>query len=71
MKKCDICGKEFNGPGFIIGHIKDNPFYLDFKIKKIRRHLNFPKEVTKIHLCNCCTLKLSQWIGIGEKDEIH
>lgn len=24
MYKCDICGKEMNGPGFIIGHIKDN-----------------------------------------------
>ena len=25
MKKCDCCGKEFDGPGVIIGHIKDNP----------------------------------------------
>ena len=25
MKKCDGCGKEFDGPGVIIGHIKDNP----------------------------------------------
>ena len=25
MKKCDGCGKEFDGPGLIIGHIKDNP----------------------------------------------
>ncbi len=24
MKKCDMCGKEFNGPGLIIGHIKNN-----------------------------------------------
>lgn len=25
MKKCDGCGKEFDGPGLIIGHLKDNP----------------------------------------------
>ena len=25
MKKCDGCGKEFDGPGLIIGHIKDKP----------------------------------------------
>lgn len=31
MKKCDVCGKEFNRRGFIIGHIKDKP-EIDFII---------------------------------------
>ena len=25
MKKCDGCGKEFDGPGHIVGHLKDKP----------------------------------------------
>lgn len=63
MKKifCDKCGCEIDGC--------NRPFFLEFKIKKINRHLGFPNEKTKIHLCGNCTGKLNEWFG--EKDEIH
>ena len=66
MKKkfCDKCGCE------IVGYT--SPFYLEFKIKKINRHVNLPKDESKIHLCGNCCGKLNAWLEEGDKtDEIH
>ena len=66
MKKifCDKCGTE------IVGYT--SPFFLEFKIKKINRHMNLPKDVNKIHLCGNCCGKLNEWLVEGVKaDEIH
>ena len=56
MKKkfCDKCGCE------IVGYT--SPFYLEFKIKKINRHVSFPGEENKIHLCGKCCDKLDAWL---------
>lgn len=58
MKKCDICGKEFDGrPGFIIGHIKNN----------VEVDVVLCNECVGTLFCE--TMK--ELMKIGESDEIH
>lgn len=54
---CDRCGSELDG--------YSSPFYLEFKIKRINRHVNLPSEKTKIHLCAICSGKLNAWLEEG------
>ena len=63
MKKifCDKCRVEVDG--------FTKPFLLEFKIKKIRRHMNFPNEKSKIHLCGNCCGKLNAWLEEGNANE--
>ena len=63
MKKkfCDKCGTEVDGC--------TEPFFLEFKIKKIKRHMNFPNTKSKIHLCGNCCGKLNEWLKEGGKND--
>ena len=54
---CDRCRCEIGGP--------TSPYFLEFKIKRINRHVNLRSEKTKIHLCDNCSDKLNAWLKEG------